>query len=721
MVSSTAAYEAKRPGPLRRLMDLLGAVLSAQRERWALWLPVAGGIGITAYLAAPVEPLPASGVAVLVAAVVWWRVTRYGSAARAIALAFVAAALGFTAGQVRTALVAAPMLDREIGPITVEGTVAGVDVLSDGRVRVLLERPRLERVAAAETPQRVRVRLTGRSRVQVGERVAVLAVLNGPSEPVAPGGFDFRRWAFFQRIGAIGYALGDVETLNEAETARFALWLERTRQSVASRIRASIEDPAVAAVTVALLTGERGGISAATNEALRDAGLAHLLAISGLHLGLVAGITFFAVRLLLAACEPVALRWPIKKWAAVCALVVSLAFMLLVGAPVPTQRAFVMTGLVLFAVLVDRTPISMRLVALAAVVVLALAPDSVTGASFQMSFAAVIALVACYEVMRDRLMRWRSVDRSLLGRLLFYGFGVALTTAVASTATAPFALFHFQRLASYGIASNLLAVPLTAFWIMPAGLLSYLLMPLGLEGPALALMGWGISLLLAIAEAVAAWPGAALSVPAMPGWGLATIALGGLWLCLWRGRLRLWGLAAIVVGLASLALVARPDVLVSGDGRLMAVRAADGDLIFSSLRANRFDREIWQRRNGQVEAQAWPSLGVAADGALRCDPLGCLYRRGGRLFALVADARALAEDCAVADVVVARVPVRGGCPAAVVIDRFDLWRQGAHAIVIDDGAVRVRTVAEEVGDRPWTRSRRGARDRSARTRREGDE
>ena len=705
MASSTAALEAIRPGLVRRLADAFSAALSAERERWALWLPVAGGGGIAAYFAAPVEPLWGSGAVAALLALGLWRLARPGSAGRVIALGLAAAALGFAAAQAGTALAAAPMLDREIGPITVEGTVAAIDVLSDGRVRVILEQPHLEGVAATDVPRRVRVRLAGREHVHVGQRLAVRAVLNGPSEPVAPGAFDFRRWAYFQQIGAIGYAVGQVDIRDEASPGRSALWLEHTRQAVASRIRSRIDDPAVAAITVALLTGERGGISEATNQALRDAGLAHLLAISGLHLGLVAGIVFFTVRLLLAACEFVALRWPIKKWAAVVALAAALAYMLLVGAPVPTQRAFIMTGLVLVAILADRTPISMRLVAWAAVVVLAVAPDSLTGASFQMSFAAVVALVACYEAMRDRLIRWRIGGPDLGRRVVLYVLGVALTTVVASAATAPFALFHFQRMASYGLAANLLAVPLTAFWIMPAGLLSYLLMPFGLDGPPLTVMGWGIALLLEIAGTVAAWPAAAVAVPAMPPWGLAAISLGGLWLCLWRGRVRLLGLAAVVLGLASLALVPRPDVLVSGDGRLMAVRSGDGDLIVSSLRVNRFDREIWLRRNGQEQAQAWPPVGAAAGGALRCDPLGCLYRRDERLLALVADPRALAEDCAVADVVVARVPVRGDCPAEVVVDRFDLWRHGAHALTVDGARVRVRTVTEVVGDRPWTRRR----------------
>ena len=284
------------------------------------------------------------------------------------------------------------------------------------------------------------------------------------------------------------------------------------------------------AVAAALIMGQRGSISEETLTAMRDAGLAHLLAISGLHMGLVAGLLFFTVRGSLALVAPLTLQRPIKKWAALAALVGVFGYLLLAGAPVPTQRAFVMTGLVLVGVMLDRTAISLRLVAWAAAVVLLLRPESIVGASFQMSFAAVLALVAFYEVAGAKMRVWFG-GAGTLRRLALYVAGVGFTTLIAGLATLPFAIHQFNRVAVFGMAANLVAVPLTGLWIMPWAVLALVLMPVGLEAAALVPMGWGVDGMLAVAQTVAAWPGAAISVRAMPMAGLAAIVLGAAFGC----------------------------------------------------------------------------------------------------------------------------------------------------------------------------------------------
>ncbi|MBC6417251.1 MAG: ComEC/Rec2 family competence protein, partial [Rhodospirillales bacterium] len=257
----------------------------------------------------------------------------------------------------------------------------------------------------------------------------------------------------------------------------------------------------------------------ALQEAYRRPGLAHLLAISGLHVGLIATIFFFSLRALLALSPSLALNWPIKKIAALVTAVLLPFYLPMVGASVPTQRACLMTLVVLAAVLLDRRAISMRLVAVAALVVLALAPESLLTASFQLSFAAVTALVAAYEVWQLRRPGWKG-GAGLRSRLLLYFLGVLASSMIATLSTAPFAAYHFHRLALYGLAANLLAVPLTAFWIMPFCLLSYLLLPLGLEQFALTPLGWGLEVLNTTAQGFSALPGATLNLPAMPLWGL---------------------------------------------------------------------------------------------------------------------------------------------------------------------------------------------------------
>ena len=226
-------------------------------------------------------------------------------------------------------------------------------------------------------------------------------------------------------------------------------------------------------------------------------------------------------------------------------------------------------------------------------------------------------------------------------------------------------------------------------------------------------MGWGISALLGIAEAAAGWPHAVLRVAAPSGWAMGLAALGGLWLCLWRGRWRRWGIVGIAAGLIGLVWPhPGPDILISEDGRLMAVRAADGGLAMSSMRTDRFTRDIWLRADGRPDARQWPSAEDGEEGSLTCDPLACLYRREGLVVALIRDERALGEDCAIADIIVASVPVPRFCRAGIIVDRFDVWRHGAHAITLSGTASSIDRASDGRGGRPWQLDRRPSWERT---------
>ncbi len=362
-----------------------------------------------------------------------------------------------------------------------------------------------------------------------------------------------------------------------------------------------------------------------------------------------------------------------------------------------------MVGLALLAIVLDRQPISLRLLAAAAALILLLSPESLLSASFQMSFAAVTALVAGYELLGQRRPT-KPRDRSLLGRLgLYLGF-LLLSSVIANLATAPFAVFHFNRLAVFGLVANLVAIPLTAFLIMPAALVAMLLLPFGLEAWALAAMGAGIELLLTVAGEIASWEGAVIPVRAMPAWGLAAATLGGLWLCLWERPWRLFGLAGPILGVVSIALAEPPDLLVSGDGRLIALRAGDDGLVFSSLRRQSYRRDIWLRRSGTQIAETWDQGDGEPATGLRCDVLGCVFEfELGRHLGLALSGEALEEDCRRVEVLVSLEPLRGlDCPRPrLIIDRFDLWRHGAHAIWLRETAPHVSTVRGHRGERPW--------------------
>jgi competence protein ComEC len=709
-------------GAPERWEAVLRRELAAERDRWFLWLPVAFGAGVAVYFGLPVEPPAWIGLAVLGLAMVLGLLGRRYSAAVIVALALGAAAAGFAAAQLRTASVAAPVLEKRVGPVEVVAQVRAAPPRSAGS-RVVLQAPRIAGQPAETAPARIRVRLTKGETAELrpGGWVRLRAILQPPPRPAAPGAFDFGRQAYFHRIGAVGFAVSRVTLLDAppggpgppqgmiaAGLQAWHLAWARLRQAVAGRVLDALPG-APGGLAAALMTGDRGAIPEEVTAAMRDSGLAHLLAISGLHMGLVGGLLFFGLRAAFALVPAIALRRPIKKWAAVAAALGCFFYLLLVGATVPSQRAFVMVLLVLLAVLLDRTALSLRLVAWAAIAVLLMAPEGLLSAGFQMSFAAVTALVAAYELVTERGWLRRSGrtsdgGRSWLAWAGLYIAGVVFTSVVAMLATGPFAAFHFNRVVWFGLAANVLAVPLTALWIMPWALLAFMLMPLDLEGLALAPMGLGIEAVVAVAGRVAGWPGAASPVAAMPPAGLAAIVLGGLWLCLWRRPWRLAGLLPLAGGFLALGLSQPPDVLVGGDGRLLGVWDRNGGLWVSSGKRGRYTAETWARRAGVSEPRAWPRDGPAADGRLTCDLLGCIYRADGQVVALVEDSRALADDCAQATVVVSLEPVRRGiCPGPeVVIDRFSVWRSGAHAVWLSPEGARVESVAGIRGRRPWT-------------------
>ncbi|HEV7369070.1 ComEC/Rec2 family competence protein [Arenibaculum sp.] len=686
-----------RPGP-DRAWAAVASIWAAEAERWLLWLPVLAGAGIGIYFALPAEPPVWIGPVVAAALSVALAAARRSMPTLVAFAALAAVAFGFAAAQVRTAAVSAPVLTRGSGPVVVTGRVVVME-RGEGAARVTLDEVAIAGMEPAATPERVRLHVSERhGEVMPGMTLRVRAFLQPPPGPVMPGSFDFGRQLFFARIGAVGRSIGPVEPVDGAGSMLSSAAAERARRVLADRILDSL-DGARAGVAAALVAGEQRAIPAEAMEEIRISGLAHLLSISGLHVGLVAGLVFFAVRALLAMVETVALRFPIKKWAAVPALTAAVGYTLLVGAPVPTQRAALMTGIVLGAMLLERNPFSMRLVAFAAAVVLLLQPESMLGPSFQMSFGAVIALIAAYESLGSRFAAWRAGAGMPL-RAALYLFGLVLTSLVASLATLPFGLHHFQQIQFYGVAANMIAVPVTSFWVMPLGLVSVAAMPFGLESWPLEAMALGIDVILGTASVVAGLPGASGLVPAMPVWGLTALALGGLWLVLWTRRWRLLGLIPVALGFASILLAPRPDLLVSDDGRVVALRDGGGHLLLSTKRAGRFDAQTWLRHDGRADAEAWPAQGPGAGGALACDPQGCIWNAGGKRVAIAWRYEAFLEDCLAADIVVAP-ELYGRCAAPVAITRGDLLRKGAHALRLGTDGVRIETVADARGSRPW--------------------
>lgn len=683
-----------------RLLRALARSYAAEGERRLLWLPVFFGAGIGLYFSLRFEPPLWLGFAgTLAGGAAAWGLRR-----RALLCEAALAATLFCAGFLLIGETAwqrqAPVLQRRLGPLAVTGRVADIDALDRGW-RVIVAADPLPGLAAGETPARLRIHIAPTSDpLAPGDRVAMRAILYPVPGQVMPGAHDLEREAYFARIGGVGYSLGPARRLATAGGAAGGGWreaLRRLRTQMSQRIVAVLPG-STGGVASALITGKRGAISERVKEAFRQSGLQHLLAIAGLHLGLVGGFVFFTVRALLALVPFVALRWPIKKIAAGAALMVLLCYLLLSGGAIPTERAFVMNGLVFAAVLIDRLRISMRICALAAAIVLAIEPESLVGVSFQMSFAAVVALIAVYETWGRRLALLLHRP-SPLGRALGYAGAVVVTTVVVTVGTDPFSIYHFHRIAFYSPLANVVAVPLSAVWTLPWGVVSCLLMPFGLERFGLVPMGWGIDATIFVAQAVSALPGNVWATPRLPAAGLALVASGGLWLCLWRQPWRRWGVLAIAVGVAGAALTRPPDIVLADLGRFLAVRAPDGRYWSTAGRTEAIEASFLSEETGLAVAP-WPPAG--ASGALDCAAGECRYRARGRNVAIVTAAARWPIDCAGADMVVSEVPTGRRCHAeAPTIDRIDSWRLGAAALWLDPDGIAVETANGGRGDRPW--------------------
>jgi competence protein ComEC len=672
-----------------------------ERSQLSLWLPVMLGSGVAFYFSLPREPEFWIAPAFFAFAATFAVLSRANAAAFTLASALAATALGFGVAQFRTDDVAAPVLEQRLASVAVAGRIVAIEPRAEG-VRLLLDRLSIAGRDPARTPERIRVRVDTADGLAPGDEIRLARVaLVPPPGPSAPGAFDFARQAWFEQLGAVGSARGAPELVARGEASDLRLAMNALRARVVARIRAILPEPA-GAIAIALIAGEQGAVSSEALAAFRDSGLQHILSISGLHIGMVAGIVFFSVRFALALLPRAALYWNTKKIAAVAAFLAITFYAAFAVQSVPTQRSWLMTGVVLGAVLIDRQAITLRLVAWAAGLLLLVMPEALASASFQMSFAAVIALVAAWEATRGTFARLRA-SGNWRGRVGVWLLGTVMTSLVAGLASAPFALYHFNRFTVYALLANLLAVPLTGLWVMPLALAAGLLLPFGLEAWALVPMGWGIDGLLAIAERVASLDGAVALLPSMPMAGLVAVAAGLLWLSLWRSAWRVAGIVPVLAGLLSIGSVVPPDILVSGDGRLMAVRDAEGRLTLSVPRGDRFARETWLRRDAQEEAESWPRNGVTADGRLECRPSDCVYRANGKSVAIVRQARVLPSACRERDLVIATVNLFNVCRAAAgqTVDRFDLLRDGAHAIWITQEGIRIETVRDARGARPW--------------------
>ncbi len=681
--------------PLQNLLD--------ERDRWALWLPVFMGIGIALYFSWATEPLLwVSALACVVLAIAAYFMRGHLYAFFAAALFMVA--LGHTAATIETRLMAQPMLDDELTDVIISGRVMIMNRLPDG-YRLWLEDVQVEGLAKEETPHTVRLKIRYQKEIpEPGKWVSVRGSLYPLSKPAEPGAFDFRRFAYFQGFGGTGYSLGKWR-YSEGPPANFAqrcaLFFERIRSNIAEKLFVD-GNSRETAVASALITGDQSGIDKGTMQAMRVSGISHILSVSGLHITLVAGLVFYTLRALMALVPYFALHWPIKKIAALAALLAVAFYTFMCAAPVPAVRSMVMSGLVLVAIMVDRRALSMRLVAFAAFLGLLGAPSSLLDPSFQLSFGAVMALIAAFEKNEHAL--WQRFEaQGWLGKIGMYIGGSVITSLVASLATLPFILFHFNQINWYGVITNLIAVPLSSFIIMPAAVVAVLAMPFGWQAGPLWVMRKGIEWMIDSATWVAGWPGAATYHPAMNGWWLVVVIAGGLWFCLWKRKWRYIGLIPFFLGACGFLFAERPDIFVAQGGLLVAVRDAGGSLIARARDREDFNLRVWQQRDGkQGDGPGYfvNWLDAAENGGqddLVCKGQDCVYTHAGHRVAFP-------------------ISAGGPCSAELVIGPF-ARRICAQGAVIDknmpgnrvvfmkkDEGLRIKEASPENIRRPWNTS-----------------
>ena len=667
------------------MLEKITDTFFAEKERWFSWISVLFGMGIGLYFGLSAEPSlwwTLGIIEIFILIVILYR----KSEEKLLFLSIPAIVLaGFTYIQLDAAYIAkTPRLEGEEA-IYVQGRISNVDYNSKQRQRITLEK--MQNFAGEEIKGSYKITLmpyAAEKTFQVGECVELAAKVMPPYPTTMVGGYQFDRKTFFDKINGTGYSLSRVFVIpcGKSQITGKSV-IEKIRNKIVKRIE-SVLPQDEAGIASALIAGVRNGISQRVTNNYRDSGLAHFLSISGLHMSMLAGFMFLLVRYVVVLMPSLALRYDSKKIAAVFAVVMSFVYLLISGYSVPTQRAFLMTLIFLIGVMISRRSISMRTISWAALCVLMVSPVALITPSFQMSFAAVVALIAFYESCRS-YVQIKVRDKNIFKIVQVYLFGIVVSDFIASIATLPYSIYHFNRVAVYTSLGNLLAGPIIGLWIMPFVLMSMLLMPLGLDYVPLKILGYGIHWVNEITAYVSALPHAGVPVMSMPMWGLIAITLGGLWLCLWQRKWRHFGWIGIMIGSLSLCLTQTPDVLIDSSGKAIAVKDKADNMVVLPSRGKMFIKNIWLEKTsslkltekekkklskiwqGREEDKSWLDLS--------CDKTSCVYKD--------------------------KVKIIKGKGLELNNQTFDHESSGGASIYLEGDHITIHTVRDYTGHRYW--------------------
>ena len=676
------------PAPWSRPAVARGLADAAFVRRLFVLLPFAMIAGLIAYAILPAEPEPqaslALGLGLAVLAPLLWR-----SIALPLVSLFVAALIGFCLLPVHGLWFGTTMLTRPAYGLyegrvdeIVSATPEARRIIVSGLVPLAGDRPL--------DIARARLVVPPEPALAPGDVIRANMRLAPVPGPILPGAFDGQFHAYFAGIGAYGNVTSGFERVSHGHGLDANRAIEGLRMAIGARIDAVLDGPS-AAIGRAMVVGDQSAIDDETRAVMAAAGLAHIYSISGLHLSIVAGGIFFLLRLALASIPATATRWPVKKIAAIAGLLAAAGYLLLAGglANVPALRSTIMLALIFGAVLAGRRALTMRNVAIAALAIVLIDPASVFRASFQLSFAAVVALIGIYEMPRQA----PAGDRNWGQRLWATVWATAVTSFIAGLATLLFSAYHFQQTAPLGVIGNVLVLPVVSLIIMPFAVLSVLAMPLGIEAPFVAVMGWGIDRMVDGAALVAFWSQGLTGNPLLTGQALV-IGLAALaWFAFVNSWWRLLGPAVALPLILLVGLDQRPDILIADTTQAVALRTEAGMGLITG-RTGSFAVDVWSEHYQEP-------IAAQAEGTL-CDSLGCIATTELYSVAVIRNAAAFAEDCGRNDLVIARVRAPDTCIGSQVIDADALAAGGVHWLRWNVGAGRfdIRAAIPNL-TRPW--------------------
>lgn len=605
----------------------------AEQSQWLAWVPFLFGLGIAVYFALPFEPGYWYTLGVFEATLLLFYLLRH----KGLHLLFTAILLvefGFMDIQLQTLLKSRKAAFTLEVTDYIKGQISAVSYNEKGRKRLLLQN-----AENFDEPLKGKYRVTvmngGNTDFEVGQCVELVGTFFPPSPVPVLNGFQLNRKYFYEEISGIGYANSSVFVIDceHGQPSSFRIRLNKIRQQITDDV-AKILPLDEAGIVDAVLIGEQSRTPKRIVNNYRDSGLAHFLSVSGLHMGAIAGLVFFVLRFLLALFPAVALRYDVKKLAAAGAILFGALYLLVSGMAIPAERAFIMTAVVLLGVIFNRQAISMRMVCFAGLVLLIVSPQALISISFQMSFAAVVALIAFYEKYAQKIALW-SVNRGIFSKIFFYLAGIVICDFVASLATMPFAIYHFHRVSVYTSLANLLAGPLIGLVLMPLILLCLAALPLGLALYPLQALGYGVGWLNKITGFVSSLPHSVAYVDSLPFWGFALIVCGGWWLCVWQRKWRLWGVLPILIGVGSMFFGSQPDMVFAPKGEGIALRDKNGEMLLMPIKTDRFVISVWRENLHLKELNKEQKkelkeifAGSKTDFdniALKCDAEKCVY------------------------------------------------------------------------------------------------